>query len=492
MKKSLFLLLALLLVGMLILSLSACEDVPDGAQDSSTQGDGEQDGDTQGTGTQGGDTQSEGEHKHAFNKKSTASKYLKSEATCEAKAVYYYSCECGDKGTQAFESGELLAHEYTVKNTDSKYLKATATEDTAAIYYYSCECGKKGSTTFTDGTALESDHAHVYDQKSATKEYLKSKATCQKKALYYYSCECGRKGSATFESGTLAQHIYTASVKSASCSTDGYTEHVCACGDSYKDSYTSAKGHDFQECRKMTLGTNHNATVCTRCQLEVVAYGNADGTWTTQPKSVMYYVTGEPFICSSGGLDYTNHHIVIYGSGAMPDFSDPEQVPWALYLGDAKKITIEEGITTIGTNAFHAPRPQFAPTFEMADSVKTIKANSINLSMTSFTVGKGVERIEGTISGPNLRNLYLPKSLKYLGGFGSTWDLSVTIFYEGTREEFLKISTKQYNRTVTIRDVFNGWYTEYVPSVFCHVYVNCSGVLDHHDYYDTYSEFKKS
>jgi len=304
MKKSLFLLLALLLVGMLILSLSACEDVPDGAQDSSTQGDGEQDGDTQGTGTQGGDTQSEGEHKHAFNKKSTASKYLKSEATCEAKAVYYYSCECGDKGTQAFESGELLAHEYTVKNTDSKYLKATATEDTAAIYYYSCECGKKGSTTFTDGTALESDHAHVYDQKSATKEYLKSKATCQKKALYYYSCECGRKGSATFESGTLAQHIYTASVKSASCSTDGYTEHVCACGDSYKDSYTSAKGHDFQECRKMTLGTNHNATVCTRCQLEVVAYGNADGTWTTQPKSVMYYVTGEPFICSSGGLDY--------------------------------------------------------------------------------------------------------------------------------------------------------------------------------------------
>lgn len=48
---------------------------------------------------------SSSEHVHAFTLQNTDLEYLKSEATCTAKAVYYYSCECGERGTQTFEYG---------------------------------------------------------------------------------------------------------------------------------------------------------------------------------------------------------------------------------------------------------------------------------------------------------------------------------------------------------------------------------------------------
>ena len=47
---------------------------------------------------------------HTYDKKSTDAKYLKTAATCTAKAVYYYSCACGAIGTETFESGEFAAH----------------------------------------------------------------------------------------------------------------------------------------------------------------------------------------------------------------------------------------------------------------------------------------------------------------------------------------------------------------------------------------------
>ena len=62
-------------------------------------------------------------HVHSYTEKNTDAKYLKSAATCTAKAVYYYSCSCGEKGTETFESGETLAHTWETKwaNNDGKH-----------------------------------------------------------------------------------------------------------------------------------------------------------------------------------------------------------------------------------------------------------------------------------------------------------------------------------------------------------------------------------
>lgn len=88
---------------------------------------------------------------HKFDGMNTDSEYLASEATCTNRATYFYSCACGKKGTETFESGNLLEHTYNQKNTDAMYLASEATCTAKATYYYSCECGEKGTETFEYG-----------------------------------------------------------------------------------------------------------------------------------------------------------------------------------------------------------------------------------------------------------------------------------------------------------------------------------------------------
>ena len=49
-------------------------------------------------------------HEHKFVVEDVNEAALKSEATCTSAAKYYYSCECGEIGTEIFEAGEALPH----------------------------------------------------------------------------------------------------------------------------------------------------------------------------------------------------------------------------------------------------------------------------------------------------------------------------------------------------------------------------------------------
>ena len=123
-------------------------------------------------------------HTHNYNKKNTDSKYLKSAATCTEAAVYYYSCECGEKGTSTFTSGNPKGHTFNKKNIDSKYLKSAATCTEKAVYYYSCECGEKDtSKTFTYGNAL----GHEY----GTTPSYKEEPTTTEDGVEWYECTRG-------------------------------------------------------------------------------------------------------------------------------------------------------------------------------------------------------------------------------------------------------------------------------------------------------------
>ena len=51
-------------------------------------------------------------HTHKYTREDTDEKYLASAATCTEAATYYYSCACGDKGTETFSSGKALGHSY--------------------------------------------------------------------------------------------------------------------------------------------------------------------------------------------------------------------------------------------------------------------------------------------------------------------------------------------------------------------------------------------
>jgi len=50
------------------------------------------------------------DHVHVFDKEVATDTYKATAATCMAKATYYKSCACGEKGTETFEYGELAGH----------------------------------------------------------------------------------------------------------------------------------------------------------------------------------------------------------------------------------------------------------------------------------------------------------------------------------------------------------------------------------------------
>ena len=57
----------------------------------------------------GSESGEESVHTHKFERNADE-RYLKSAATCEKRAEYYFSCECGEMGVQTFEYGNLLPH----------------------------------------------------------------------------------------------------------------------------------------------------------------------------------------------------------------------------------------------------------------------------------------------------------------------------------------------------------------------------------------------
>ncbi len=94
------------------------------------------------------DTSTDVTHSHVYNLQVTTEKFIKSHASCGKKAVYYYSCECGDYGADTFEYGEVGQHVFDRQVAAEKYVVSEATATEKAVYYYSCVCGDTGSETF--------------------------------------------------------------------------------------------------------------------------------------------------------------------------------------------------------------------------------------------------------------------------------------------------------------------------------------------------------
>ena len=147
-------------------------------------------------------------------------KYLKSAATCTAKAVYYKSCAiCGEKGTETFEYGEkdpdnhtgvLSDWQHDGENHWKVYSCCQAEAERAAHHGGTASCTKKAvceDCKAEYGNLLP----HNFTAETAEDKYLKSAATCIAKAVYYKSCTvCGEKGTETFEYGNPLGHDYGA------------------------------------------------------------------------------------------------------------------------------------------------------------------------------------------------------------------------------------------------------------------------------------------
>ena len=167
---------------------------------------------------------------HTFDQQVVSDAYLASAATADSPAYYYYSCLCGEKGTETFAYGEPAGHTFSSEWTvnadyhwhadtcghpdvtsdygphtwDAGVITVQPTHTSEGTKVYTCTvCGAQKSET------LPASAEHVFDQQNTDAKYLKAAATCTSPAEYYYSCICGQVGTETFLYGEAKGHTFS-------------------------------------------------------------------------------------------------------------------------------------------------------------------------------------------------------------------------------------------------------------------------------------------
>ena len=150
-------------------------------------------------------------------------------ATCTAKGSYdkvVYCADCGAELERETVETELLPHAY----------EPVVVEPT-------CTVGGWTTHTCVDcGDSYEDSYTEPLGHDMGPWVLIQA-ATCT--AGGWEESTCSRCEHSETRETALAEHSYEAVVTAPTCTTQGYTTHICAvCGDSYEDSYTDALGHD--------------------------------------------------------------------------------------------------------------------------------------------------------------------------------------------------------------------------------------------------------
>ena len=218
---------------------------------------------------------------HVYNQEVANADTIATEATCTAKATYFKSCVCGEKGTETFESGEKLAHVYAIETISAETLKTPADCSHDAVYYLSCECGAYGDDAYTFvAVGTMGDHNFLNTTvKDATT--LVSEATCTEHAIYKYTCTgCDAIGTETYE-GEILDHVMTHhDAVVATCQAGGNVEYW-ACSTCSKN-YDAEQGGTVIEDVNTAIDANNHVSVETTKEVQDSTCTEAG--WTKEEK----------------------------------------------------------------------------------------------------------------------------------------------------------------------------------------------------------------
>ena len=204
------------------------------------------------------------EHVHSFDERIVSEKYLEKAATCTEKAIYRFSCKCGEKSARSFEAGTALGHLFTEYIFDDN---AACTEDGTKT----ATCDRCGSATDTV-TDIGSKLGHLF-----TEYFTDDNATCADDGTKTATCDrCGSVADTITDFGSKLGHLFTDyfTDDNATCTEDGTKTATCdRCG-SATDTITdtgSKLGHLFTEYisdNNATCTENGTKTAtCDRCGL---------------------------------------------------------------------------------------------------------------------------------------------------------------------------------------------------------------------------------
>ena len=335
-------------------------------------------------------------HTHSFTIRNTSDKYLKSKATCASKAVYYYSCTCGNIGTKTFEVGEKAAHSGGKATCTSQaicevcgeaygeladHTYGTAWKSDAKGHWHVCTvCGAKADEAAHKPGAAATEtkpqtcticgyvikaatgHTHKFTEKKTDSKYLKSAATCTAKAVYYYSCTCGEKGTATFESGALVAHNYETKWTS---NADKHWHACSVCGDKKDEAAHNFEWKIDKEATVNEAGEKHEE--CTVC-----GYKNASVAIDKIAQTTPTIVDGKDATWNPD----SNEGLVFRSTASISEFVE--------VLMDGKVVAPENYDVREGSIIVEL-KPEYLATLPAGAHTLTIRATSGDAS-TSLTV----------------------------------------------------------------------------------------------------------
>ena len=204
---------------------------------------------------------------HTYDKIVVTDDYKATNATCTAKATYYYSCTCGAKGTETFESGEMFAHTEATRKENV----VNATCETDGSYDLVTYCSACNEVIKTEHKTITATGIH----NEATRKENVIEATCGKDGSYdlvtYCSvCKKDIKRETITVTASTDSCEFTFKYVSPTCVKDGYSCNACVnCGREINLTIHKAFEHNFAGETTIIEATctqeGEKRVKCTRC-----------------------------------------------------------------------------------------------------------------------------------------------------------------------------------------------------------------------------------
>lgn len=233
-------------------------------------------------------------HTHKFERNADE-RYLKSAATCEKRAEYYFLCECGEKSEETFEYGKLSPHTVVI----DEGIEATCTKS-----------GRSGGKHCSVCNKILEEQQVIPALGHDTISHDGKAATCTEAGYEAYET-CSRCDYTTYTAIPALGHDYVPhNGKEATCTEAGYKTYMtCTRCDYTTYEVIPALGHDlvlhnakapncteegynvYEECMRCdyttkvvisALGHNYEKGNCTRC-------GAVDNEFYTRDEKFIYF-----------------------------------------------------------------------------------------------------------------------------------------------------------------------------------------------------------
>lgn len=228
----------------------------------------------------GGKVDIEGEHEHEWGEYEVLQ-----EPDCQNMGVEVRYCQCGEEDRAAIP---------TIPHTYGEWITTIEPDcqDEGEKYRCCIYCGSIDSKLI-EKTA----HTVVY--------YPETAPTCQSEGTTERAfCSVCGENIVIGETIPKLPHTYTAEVFLPTCEEKGYTTYTCQCGDSYKDNYVDALGH--QEVTDAALPPTceesglTEGSHCARCEITLVTQRYVP---PTRHSYSQWIIEVEP-TCTAQGLKY--------------------------------------------------------------------------------------------------------------------------------------------------------------------------------------------